>query len=44
MGYWPGLMGHWGMDQAITGRGGGLVVWLARRFRFWTVAVSRNSS
>ena len=32
------------MDQAIMGRGGDLVVCLAKRLRFWTVAVSRNSS
>jgi len=32
------------MDQAITGRGGGLATCLIRRLRFCTVAVSRNSS
>ena len=32
------------MDQAIMGCGGGLAVRLASLFRFWTVAVRRNSS
>ena len=33
-----------GINQAIKGCGGGLVVWLASLFRFCTVAISRNSS
>ncbi len=32
------------MDQASIGLGGGMVACLASLFRFWTVAVNRNSS
>jgi hypothetical protein len=32
-----------GIDQAIKGSGGGIVVCLAKRLRFWTVAVRKNS-
>ncbi len=42
--YWPGWVGFCGICQAIMGCGGGLAVCAANLFRFWTVAVRRNSS